>query len=102
MSYANRCGCAEGCPITEFTPEQREEIYQIIRAFNTYLPAAALEHKIRRIKAFESSTYFAWIGGYELGDAYYYRIHSPATFCEFDFHCGSESSLWPRARLHEY
>jgi hypothetical protein len=73
------------------TPEQREEVYATIQAFNTYLPQGPLQHKMRRIRQFEDQTYFAWIGKYGLGDPYYFRIHSPVTFCEFDFHCGSES-----------
>jgi hypothetical protein len=71
------------------TPEQRSEVYAIVQAFNTYLPDGPLEHKMRRVKQFEDQTYFAWIGKFGLGDPYYFRIHSPVTFCEFDFHCGS-------------
>lgn len=80
----------EGCPISSFTPEQREQVYKIIEAFNIYLPAGPLAAKMTRIKAHEDETYFAWIGGYELGDAYYFRVHSPVCFVEFDFHCGSK------------
>ncbi|GAA5854789.1 hypothetical protein JCM8547_004072 [Rhodosporidiobolus lusitaniae] len=83
----NRIVPFEGCPISSFTPEQREEVYAILRAFNIYLPEKALEHHMRRIRQFEDQTYFAWIGKFDLGSPYYYRIHSPVTFCEFDFHC---------------
>jgi hypothetical protein len=38
-------------------------------------------------------TYFAWIGGYGDGDVYYFRIHSPVSLMEFDFHSGGESSF---------
>jgi len=86
----NRIVPFEGCPISSFTSDQREEVYRIIEAFNIYLPAENLKHKMLRIRASEDSTYFAWIGKFGLGDPYYYRIHSPVTFCEFDFHCGSE------------
>jgi len=78
----------EGCPISLFTPEQREEVFAIVEVFNSYLPAGPLEHKMRRVREHEASTYFAWIGKFDLGSPYYFRIHSPATFCEFDFHCG--------------
>lgn len=33
---------------------------------------------------------FVWIGKYGLGDPYYFRIHSPVVFVEFDFYCGSQ------------
>jgi hypothetical protein len=50
--------------------------------FNLYLPEAPLEHRMRRLRSFEDQTYFAWIGNFDLGSPYYFRIHSPATFCE--------------------
>jgi hypothetical protein len=37
---------------------------------------------MKRVKAHEGETWFAWIGGYGLGDPYYFRIHSPVVFCE--------------------
>lgn len=86
----NRIVPYEGCPISKFTDSQKEEVYAIIRAFNTYLPTGPLEARMKLIRANEDKTYFAWIGKFGLGDPYYFRIHSPVTFCEFDFHCGSE------------
>lgn len=87
----NRTVPYEGLPISEMTPDQREQVYAIVQAFNTYLPPGPLDAKTRRIREFESQTYFSWIGKFGLGDPYYFRIHSPVAFCEFDFHCGSES-----------
>jgi hypothetical protein len=86
----NRVVPYEGLPISLMTPAQREQVYAIIQAFNIYLPAGPLDAKMRRVRAFENQTYFAWIGKYGLGDPYYFRIHSPVVFVEFDFHCGSE------------
>ena len=64
------------------TPAQRDEVYAIVRAFNVYLPEGPLKHKMELVKKFEDQTYFAWIGKFGLGDAYYFRVHSPVTFCE--------------------
>lgn len=86
----NRVVPFEGCPISRFTQTQKDEVYAILRAFNVYLPPGPLEAKMERLKKHEDSTYFVWIGNFGLGDPYYYRIHSPVAFCEFDFHCGSE------------
>ncbi|WRT64445.1 uncharacterized protein IL334_001377 [Kwoniella shivajii] len=96
----NRTVPFEGCPISSFTAEQKDEVYAIIQAFNTYLPADPLKHYMARIKAFEDQTYFAWIGKYGLGDPYYFRIHSPITFCEFDFHCGIFLTNTSPAKCH--
>lgn len=64
------------------TPAQRDEVYALVRAFNVYLPEGPLAHRMARIRGFEDETYFAWIGKFGLGDPYYFRISSPATFCE--------------------
>ncbi|TNY21995.1 hypothetical protein DMC30DRAFT_175761 [Rhodotorula diobovata] len=96
----NRVVPFEGCPISLFTPEQREEVFAIVEVFNSYLPAGPLEHKMRRVREHEASTYFAWIGKFDLGSPYYFRIHSPATFCEFDFHCGIFLTNTTPAKCH--
>jgi hypothetical protein len=64
------------------TEPQREQVWSILRAFNCYLPAKPLEARMNRLRSVQDETYFAWIGGYGLGDPYYFRIHSPMTFCE--------------------
>lgn len=86
----NRIVPFEGCPVSAFTQAQREMVWELLRAFNAWLPPQSLKHHLRRLKAHEDETYFAWIGDFGNNDPYYYRIHSPVTFCEFDFHCGSE------------
>ncbi|BGO94600.1 hypothetical protein NBRC10512_004972 [Rhodotorula toruloides] len=96
----NRIVPYEGCQISLFTPEQRDEIYAILRVFNIYLPEVPLEHRMRRLRSFEDQTYFAWIGKFDLGSPYYFRIHSPATFCEFDFHCGIFLTNTSPAKCH--
>lgn len=78
----NRIVPYEGCPISAFTTDQKEEVYALIREFNIYLPDGPLEHRMRLIRSFEDHTYFCWIGKYGLSDPYYYRIHSPVSFVE--------------------
>ncbi|KIR30669.1 hypothetical protein I307_04560 [Cryptococcus deuterogattii 99/473] len=96
----NRVVPFEGCPISAFSPEQREEVYALIQTFNIYLPEGPMKYKMQRIRKFEDQTYFAWIGKFGLGDPYYFRIHSPATFCEFDFHCGIFLTNTSPAKCH--
>ena len=84
LNIADFDGCvsSEGLAISKMSPSQREEVWAIVRAFNVYLPEAALEARMKRLQSFEDQTYFAWIGKFGLGDPYYFRIHSPMTFCE--------------------
>lgn len=72
------------------TPAQREEIWEIVKTFNVYLPDGPLNAHMERVKKYERETWFAWIGGYGLGDPYYFRIHSPVVFCEVS------ARLYPR------
>jgi hypothetical protein len=78
----NRTVPYEGLPISAMTPAQREEIWQLVKTFNVYLPDGPLEAHMRRVREHEDRTWFAWIGGFGLGDPYYFRIHSPVVFCE--------------------
>ncbi|KAH8088611.1 hypothetical protein HD553DRAFT_181223 [Filobasidium floriforme] len=96
----NRIVPFEGLPISQMTEPQREQVWSILRAFNCYLPAKPLEARMNRLRSVQEETYFAWIGGYGLGDPYYFRIHSPMTFCEFDFHCGIFLTNTSPAKCH--
>lgn len=70
--------------------EQRTAVMRIIKSFEVFLPLGPMAARTALIESHLDETYFAWIGGFEPGDPYYYRIHSPVVFCEFDFHCGSK------------
>jgi hypothetical protein len=82
LSCSSLVAPAEGLPIFQMTEPQREQVWAILRAFNCYLPPKALEARMNRLRSVQEETYFAWIGGYGLGDPYYFRIHSPMTFSE--------------------
>lgn len=66
---------------------------RIIKSFEAYLPKGPLAARLALVEAHLDETYFAWIGEFGLGDPYYYRLHSPVAFYEFDFHCGSKSNF---------
>ncbi|KAF5227656.1 hypothetical protein FANTH_14709 [Fusarium anthophilum] len=61
---------------------------RIFIGFNLYYPERVLSHKVQMFRNHLHMTYFAWIGGHEDDDVYYFRIHSPVSLMEFDFHCG--------------
>ena len=79
--------------MTEFSREQKETIVRLFRSFNEYYPDSVLEYRVKEFREYLDETYFAWIGGFQDEDPYYYRIHSPVAFMEFDFHCGSKPML---------
>lgn len=82
----------EGCPVSLFPEQQREQIISLFLAFNAYYPAPVLKFRLALFEKHLLSTYFAWIGLFGEEDPFYYRIHSPVAFMELDFHCGSEYS----------
>jgi hypothetical protein len=89
----NRTVPYEGLPVSAMTPAQREEIWELVKTFNVYLPDGPLNAHMERVKKYEGETWFAWIGGFGLGDPYYFRIHSPVVFCEVSMGPGS-SDIW--------
>ena len=44
--------------------------------------------KMEEVRAHLADTWFAWIGGYEEHDTYYYQVYSPVILIEFDHQAG--------------
>ncbi|KAJ9614971.1 hypothetical protein H2200_001045 [Cladophialophora chaetospira] len=86
--HDNRVVPYEGCPVSLFDSRQQNEIVRLFRAFNEYYPDEVLDHRTKLFKDHLHQTYFAWIGGHDDDAVYYFRIHSPVAFMEFDFHSG--------------
>lgn len=80
----------EGCPASDFNADQKANLVQIFTAFNEYYPEPVLRHRIETFQEHLDQTYFAWIGSHEEDSVYYFRIHSPVAFMEFDFHSGGK------------
>ncbi|KAJ7733192.1 hypothetical protein B0H14DRAFT_3117977 [Mycena olivaceomarginata] len=84
----------QGCPVSHFTSDQKAA------PSNIYLPTGPLVARIKLIEEHLDETYFAWIGGFELSDPYYFRLHSPVAFCELDFPCGIFLTNTSPAKCH--
>lgn len=84
----NRIIPYEGIRVEELTKEQQAMIRELIRLSINFLPSQALEAELRKISTTWHETYFCWIGGISSGDAFYYKIQSPAIMIEFDHHTG--------------
>ncbi|KAK7529146.1 uncharacterized protein J3D65DRAFT_643144 [Phyllosticta citribraziliensis] len=96
----NRVLPFEGIPYAALPPAQQDQLLALYRAFNEYYPAPVLERRVDTFKQHLDETYFAWIGPHGDDDPYYFRIHSPVAFCEFDFHCGIFLTNSSPARCH--
>lgn len=84
----NRTIRYEGALISTFPTSQQELVRHLITLTLDYLPVSALQARLREIDEHWKETYFAWIGGFEPGDVFYYSVRSPVMFLEFDHHSG--------------
>jgi len=84
----NRMIRYEGALVSTFSTGQQDLVRYLITLSLDYLPAGALQARLGEIDGLWNETYFAWIGGFEAGDVFYYSIHSPVVFVEFDHHSG--------------
>ncbi|KAJ3337095.1 hypothetical protein HDU93_001668 [Gonapodya sp. JEL0774] len=96
----NRIVPYEGLRVTEMPVDKQEIIVEIFKSFNEYYPASVLEYRVKDFRRHLGETFFAWIGPHKDNDPYYYRIHSPVSFLELDFHCGIFLTNTSPARCH--
>ena len=76
--------------MSSFDPRQQNEVVSLFRAFNEYYPDEVLAHRTELFKKHLNQTYFGWMGRHDDDAVYYFRIHSPVAFMEFDFHSGGK------------
>jgi len=96
----NRVVPYEGVRVSRFSQVQKDVVFELFKAFNSYYPEAVLEHRLDNFKKHIDETYFAWIGDFGDEDPFYYRIHSPVGFMELDFHGGIFLTNTSPARCH--
>lgn len=84
----NRVIPYEGVKVTEFSASQQDLVRRLLVLSLSYLPEKALAVKMGEISHHWEDTYFCWIGGCQVGDAFYYKVHSPVVMAEFDHHSG--------------
>ncbi|KAH6995534.1 hypothetical protein BKA56DRAFT_472776 [Ilyonectria sp. MPI-CAGE-AT-0026] len=84
----NRMIPYEGVKVTEFSASQQDLVRRLLVLSLSYLPEKALAVKMGEISQHWEDTYFCWIGGCQVGDAFYYKVHSPVVMAEFDHHSG--------------
>ncbi len=74
-----------GLPASEMNEEQRVLLQLLIDEYVRNMEPESADQLLARIAADGSSAlHFAWMGGTRLGEAFYYRIHSPSVLIEFD------------------
>jgi hypothetical protein len=78
----------EGIAAGELSTPQQELLLDLV---GTYVGRAAEGHaevKLDEVKRHLGDAWFAWMGGFEEDNVFYYRVHSPVLLIEFDHERG--------------
>lgn len=74
-----------GLPSSALNADQQRMLAILISEYVGNMEADAADPLLTRIAADgPAELHFAWMGGTNAGDAFYYRIHSPSVLIEFD------------------
>jgi hypothetical protein len=84
----NRTIPYEGIRVAAMPDGARRLALSIAEEFVGLLPAGPRAARMREIHERLDETWFSWIGGWQPGDVFYYRLQSPVLIAELDHHCG--------------
>ncbi len=84
----NRTVPYEGIKVSEFSPDQKKRLLDLIEIYLAVLPHGAKKARMEEIERHLDETRFCWIGGHDETSTFYYRVQSPVVMLEFDHHCG--------------
>ena len=73
-----------GIPVMEMSDTELRRLVGLIELYVGNLADGHAGVKMKEVLAHMDRTYFAWIGGTDAGNAFYYRIQSPVIIIEFD------------------
>jgi hypothetical protein len=85
----------EGLPATRLDARQREALLELIGLYVGNMDDGHAALRMDEVMAHLDRTYFAWKGHVEANGVFYYRIHSPVIYIEFD-HQGPVALGGPR------
>jgi hypothetical protein len=85
----------EGLPATRLDASQREALIDLIGLYVGNMDDGHSPLRMEEVMAHLDRTWFAWKGQIETGGVFYYRIHSPVIYIEFD-HQGPVALGGPR------
>ena len=72
----------------QLTPGQRELLLALTDPYLESLPDGPRTHRRAQVQRHLDQTHLAWIGTWDDGAPFYYRVHSPVVLIEYDNHPG--------------
>ena len=73
-----------GVSAKELSAAQRQQLLDLVALYVDNMADGHARVKMAEVRAQLDRTWFAWIGGTDTGNVFYYRIHSPVILIEFD------------------
>ncbi|MEX0321927.1 MAG: DUF3500 domain-containing protein [Puniceicoccaceae bacterium] len=74
----------QGIPATDLDENQRTMLLELIELYVGNMRDGHARIKMEEIKGHFDQTWFAWVGETKDDSVFYYRIHSPVIYIEFD------------------
>lgn len=74
----------QGIAATSLSADQRAGLLDLIALWVSHMPQAHAEVKMEEVRAHMDNTWFAWKGAVGPDAVFYYRVHSPVIWIEFD------------------
>ena len=68
----------------QLSGRQRELLLALVEEFVGNMADGHAKVKMDEVRKHLDETYLAWIGGFDTGSVFYYRVHSPVVLIEFD------------------
>jgi hypothetical protein len=85
----------QGIAATSLSASQRAGLLDLIALWVSHMPEGHAEIRMEEVRAHMDNTWFAWRGAVGPDAVFYYRIHSPVIWIEFD-HQGPVALPGPR------
>jgi hypothetical protein len=78
----------EGIAYGALSPGQQDLVRRLLGLYVGRMRPGHAEVRLQEVERHLPETHFAWIGGFEEDSVFYYRLHSPVIWIEFDHQRG--------------
>jgi len=77
-------GQPNGIPFSKMTAQQKDMLTDLVGEYASNFPEQVATYRMDQYKKAQNNLFFAWAGGTEKGQPYYYRVQTPVFLIELD------------------
>jgi hypothetical protein len=77
-------GQPNGIPFSKLTAQQKDMLTDLVGEYASNFPEQVATYRMDQYKKAQNNLFFAWAGGTEKGQPYYYRVQTPVFLIELD------------------